>query len=417
MTVIPAVVTQHLDDAAASRAVRSLLVRAPHIRLQHLARSDERLAAHLDGLSLSGDFGVQLSQSALEVPGVGQIFVAAVLAIERRDQPVIERLVSLLDAVPASARALASAFGWVSASSLRGLAAPLLNAPSPTLRWLGIAACAQHRVDPGAPLTAAIDQTHPGLRARALQAAGELGRVDLLEACMQHLQDEHVACKTAAAWSAALLGDRGPAVAALRSLATEPGPAQMDALALSIFSADSSSARSLVKQLAAQKAPLRTMIKAAGWAGDPQVLPWLLKQMEDDQHARLAAEAFSFITGADLADLELERMPRPVAATGPNDNPEDPDVALDEDENLPWPDVPRLKAWWQQHADRFNGEGRFLAGAAVSPSHCIQVLRQQTQRSRRAAAFHLRLMTPASTLFNCAAPARRQRQLLSQMEG
>jgi len=56
----------------------------------------------------------------VEVPGVGQIFVSAVLAIEQRDMAQIERLLSLLDAVPDAARALPSAFGWVPPASLRG---------------------------------------------------------------------------------------------------------------------------------------------------------------------------------------------------------------------------------------------------------------------------------------------------------
>jgi hypothetical protein len=105
---IPTVVFQHLEDATALRSVRAVLVRAPHVKLLHLGRTDERLAAHLDGLSISGDYGAGLSQAALDVPGFGQLFVAAVLAIERRDLTQIERLMSLLDVVPDAARAVST---------------------------------------------------------------------------------------------------------------------------------------------------------------------------------------------------------------------------------------------------------------------------------------------------------------------
>lgn len=413
---IPVVVLQHLEDATVLRSVRGVLVRAPHVKLLHLGRTDERLAAHLDGLSISGDYGAGLSQAALEVPGVGQLFVSAVLAIERRDAAQIDRLLSLLSASPNAPRALSSAFGWVSPALLRGLTATLLASESPSARWLGIAACAQHRVDPGPALPAAIEHADVHLRTRALRAAGELGRVDLLPACLAHLQDEPSGIGLAAAWSAALLGDRGAAMSTLRAMALTPGPTQLEALALAIFTADADAARGLVKQLAASGASLRTLIKAAGWAGDAQVVPWLFKHMEDDTHARLAGEAFSFITGVDLAWLDLDRKPPEKVAAGPNDDPNDDNVALDEDESLPWPDLPKLSAWWNQNAVHFPAGTRLFAGAPPTTHHGIQVLKEHTQRRRMAAAIYMSLLKPGTVLFNCAAPARRQERLLAQME-
>ena len=410
------IVLQHQDDAAHLRSVRALLLRAPHVKLRDIERADERLSAHLDGLSISGDAGSELSRSALEVPGVGQIFVSAVLAIERRDMPQIERLLSLLDAVPDAARALPSAFGWVPPASLRGLTNQLLAAPSPAARWLGLAACALHRVDLGATLTAAIEQPHEGFTGRALRAAGELGRVDLLPIFLDRLQSNSPALAWEVARASLMLGDRGAAVHALREFASVPGPAQLDALALTLFTSDTESARALIKQLAAQGAPLRTLIKAAGWSGDSQVVPWLFKHMETDTHARLAGEAFSFITGIDLAWLHLERDSPEGVSGGPTDDPNDDNVALDEDENLPWPDLPKLSAWWKHNADCFPAGTRLFAGAPPSANHCLQVLKEHTQRRRVAAALYLNLLKPGTVLFNCAAPARRQERLLAQME-
>jgi uncharacterized protein (TIGR02270 family) len=170
-----------------------------------------------------------------------------------------------------------------------------------------------------------------------------------------------------------------------------------------------------VQHLAAGNAPPRTVIRAAGWSGDTQVVPWLFKQIEDDRLARVAGESFSFITGADLAWLDLERKPpqRPVA--GPSDDPLDDDVALDEDESLPWPDLARLQAWWQAHGREFPAGRRHFAGAAPGTPHCLQVLKENTQRQRAAAALLLSLSTPGTPVFNCAAPARRQQRLLAGM--
>lgn len=410
--IIPAIVSQHVEDAAHLRSVRSVLVRAPHVRLLQLGRADERLLAHLDGLSVAGDAGYRMAQEALETPGVGQIFVVAVLAIERRDSAQIERLLALLGALPDAPRALASAFGWVSAPALRGLTAPLLAAAAPAHRWVGIAACALHRVDPGAALAAAIEQPQPRLRALALRSAGLLGRLDLLSACLSHLADDDPACKLAAAWAAVLLGDRTDGARALMELALQPGATAREALQLTLLSANPGTARRVVRQLAAQGTELRTTIEASAWAGDVQAIPWLIKQMADDGHARVAGEAFSFLTGADLARLDLERKPPENFESGPNDDPLDDNVALDDDESLPWPDVARVQAWWQAHGAGMPQGVRCFAGADADAKHCTQVLANATQRQRRAAALLLCLQQPGAVLFNTAAPTHRQRRLL-----
>ncbi|MBC7957502.1 MAG: TIGR02270 family protein [Cytophagales bacterium] len=415
MSVVSHVLAQHLDDAVSLRSVRSVLLREPHVKLKDLARADERLLAHLDGLSIAGDDGAHLSRAALDVPGVGQLFVACVLAIERRDAAQIQHLLSLIDVVPDAPRALSSAFGWVAAPQLRGLTAPLLISPSPQLRWLGLVACVQHRVDAGAPLEQALHDPDLRLRTRALRAAGELGRVDLLESCLGQLDDEQPAVAVSAARSAVLLGDRGEAVYSLRKQALKPGPYRLEALAISLFTADADTARGLVRQLASEGTDTRTMIRAAGWSGDVQVMPWLFKQMESKAQARVAGEAFSFITGIDLAWNHLHRDAPESESPGPNDDPADPDVALDEDENLRWPELPKISTWWHKNQGQFTPGERYFLGALPSSGHCVQALRHNTQRQRMTAAIQLSLLNPGSTLFNCAAPAHRQERLLAHM--
>jgi uncharacterized protein (TIGR02270 family) len=414
---VPTVLLQHLADAAALRAQRGVAVAAPHVELRRLARLDERLYAHLDGLAVAGDAGWRLAQEALETPGVGQIFTLAVLAIERHDRAQLDRLLSLVGVVPDAERALASAVGWVSGSSLRGLTAPLLASPKPLERWIGIVACALHRVDPGPALAAAIHDGDARLAERALRAAGELGRVDLLDDGLARIGDDAAALRRAALASAVLLGDRRRALPALTELAVGRDPAAPDALLrLALLAAEPAAARDLVRQLIARGAPCRTAIRATGWAGDLRAVPWLIQQMDDKVTARVAGEAFSLLTGADLALLDLERKPpteAPTEAPGaPTDRPDDDRVALDEDESLPWPDSARVQAWWAQQAGRSPGAPRVFMGAEPGEAHCRQVLCTGGQRQRAAAALWLTLMKPGTPLFNTAAPAPRQQRLL-----
>jgi uncharacterized protein (TIGR02270 family) len=425
-----AILAQHVSDAASLRAQRSARVAAPHVELRRLARSDERLHAHLDGLTVAGDAGYRLAQEALETPGVGQLFTLAVLAIERRDHAQIDRLLALVDAVPDAARALVSAFGWVSPASLRGFTTTMLASKEALLRWLALAACAAHRVDAGTVLDRALESTNVRERAVALKSAGVLGRPERASACVAHLDDANARCGWYAAASALMLGNTTQAAEAIRRVALAPPPAKDAAspsspgltirdaaLRLHLLSSSPDAARQTVRQLAADATQRRRAVQAAGWAGDLQAVPWLMQQMDDPRHARVAGEAFTLLTGADLAALDLEG-PTPEAAgaadSGPTEDAEDDRVALDEDESLPWPDIARVHAWWQANASRLGTGGRrCFMGAPVSPEHLMQVLRTGAQRQRATAAVLQVLAEPGrQVLFNVAAPAPRQQRLL-----
>src|SRR5215468_3567364 len=118
---VPVVVQQHAEESAHLRHVRSVLVRAPHVRLRHLRRLDDRIAAHLDGLAVAGPYGTALCTAALERTGAGEVFALAVRLIDERDDAGLARLLALAGALPDARRGLLSAFGWVSAGQLQGI--------------------------------------------------------------------------------------------------------------------------------------------------------------------------------------------------------------------------------------------------------------------------------------------------------
>ena len=409
---------QHVEEAAHLRHVRSVLVRAPHVRLLHLGRLDERIAAHLDGVAVAGEYGTGLAQQALDRPGTGEVFVATVRAIEDRDADRLDKLLAIAEAVPASRAGLLSAFGWASAADLQGITKALLDAAQPWRRKVGLAACAMHGVDPGAVLAGALRDADAGLRARALRVAGQCGRSDLLDGCLAALTDEDERCAFEAAQSALLLGDRAASLAALAALAVDPGADGKPKLAalrsvLKVVSPER--AQSMLAVLAKDAARVRFVIHGIAIAGDPHYVPWLIAQMENLALARLAGEAFSFITGLDLAYLDLERKPPENVEFGPNDDPGDDNVAMDEDDSLPWPDPQNISAWWRANGDRFVPGTRYFIGEAPLPAHCLTVLKTGFQRQRTAAAEYLSLLRAGTPLFNTAAPTRRQQRLLARL--
>ena len=412
---IPAVIRQHAQEAAHLRQVRSVLVVAPRGRLHHLRRLDDRIAAHLDGLAVAGEFGSQLCDAALESPGTGEVFCVAVRALDDRKVDRLDKVLAIAAVLPDALAGLVSAFGWVSAPDLKGIVSGLLPSPDSFRQRIGITACALHRVDPGPALPVAIASPDVALRARALRCAGEVARVDLLPVLVSALKGGGPECRFRAAQSAVLLGNRGDALAVLRETALQPGPFRMEAFALALFSVDTASANELVKQVASQREDVRLLIRAVGFAGDAARIPWLIGMMADDKLARLAGESFSFITGADLAWLDLDRKPPENFESGPNDNPDDEDVSMDEDDGLPWPDPAKVQAWWAANSHRLQSGARLFMGAPPSWEHCQQVLKDGYQRQRIAAAHYLCLQRPGTPLFNCAAPAWRQKRLLAGM--
>ena len=407
---VAGVVDQHVEDAAALRATRSVLVRAPHVKLHHLARLDERPAAALDGTALAGTLGQRRCMQALDPVSPGPLFAAASIAIRAGDDAALDKLAAIAEAAPDAAGPLVSAFGWASPAWLRGTVKALLESPSAVRREVGLGACAAHGVDPGSALALALDVDGDAASAHALWAACRLGRRELLPACLRLMDDTRCVHRVQAARAALLMGERERAPALLQRLAQAAGPSQAAALRLFLHVAPPEQVHATLSTLAREGTSKRLLVAGVGIGGDPQFVPWLIEQMGDPALARLAGESFSRITGVDLSLLDLDRDA--AAADGPDDDPANDDVAIDEDDSLPWPDPDKLSHWWRTHGKRLAPGVRHFMGAPPSPAHCRAVLGSGFQRQRIAAAEQLCLQQPGSPLFNTAAPAWRQQREL-----
>lgn len=410
---IAIVVEQFVEDAAALFSTRARMLRWPHVRLPDLRRIDDRLSAHLDGIAVAGEFGWAHCEATLAAPEPGALFAATVVALQSGHADRLERLIAVAQAMPEAAAGLTAAFGWCEPKLLRGVVPSLLKSTDAFRRRLGITVSALQRVDPGLGAGRHLDDSVPSVRARALRTVGELGRHELTSTLIAAMRDSHEECRHWAAWSAVLLGDRKAALETLIQLARVKGPFQERAFSLAMRALPAMPAHELLRSIKSHDANVRWLIRGAGLAGDPMYVPWLIGQMADDKVARVCGEAFSFITGADLAALDLERRPPEHLETGPNDDPADDDVSMDEDEGLPWPDAARVQAWWNCQGARFLAGNRYFLGETPAPEHFLHVLRTGYQRQRMAAALHGCLFAPGTPLFEWRAAARRQeRELL-----
>lgn len=411
--IIPHIIDQHAEEAAFLWLLRSNAVSAPHYDLQDLTKLDDRVEAHLDGLRIAGDHGWEVSLENMQAKEPGEVFTAAVLALEGTDIERINQVYAAVGECPETVDGLVSALGWVDSKLLQGKVNGLLNSGEPFWRRVGIAACAAHRVDPGPYLEQAIADDDVQLRSRALRTAGELGRVGLLPAILEQLHQEDAAIRFWAAWAAVLLGNHGAARDALQAMVLQDAGHAEKALQVVLRVLKPDAANELLKQLALQAESGRLVVSGAGISCNPYYIPWLIEQMENPELARLSGEAFSLITGADIAYEDLETdLPEDFQA-GPTENPEDENVDLDPDEDLPCPDPVLTEQWRLQRKQRYIAGKRYLLGKPVSEIHCRAVLKTGTQRQRYAAALELALMRPEAVLFETRAVGKKQLRMLA----
>src|SRR5262249_2926822 len=115
-------------------------------------------------------------------------------------------------------RGLVAGLGWLPFARIKPHIGVALAAELPAMRRLGIAACAIHGHYPGITLLRAILETGPLVKARALQAAGELGQGDSVHAAEDFLDSEDEAVRFAAAWSVSLRRGTSRAIEILKAM-------------------------------------------------------------------------------------------------------------------------------------------------------------------------------------------------------
>jgi uncharacterized protein (TIGR02270 family) len=409
--IIETVINQHAEEVAFLWLLRNTAVHAPHYSLADLVYLDNRVEAHIDGLRIAGETGWEICKGALNHEEAGEIFAAAVLALESEDNDRIQTVIEMGRASVAQSRGLVSALGWLPYQHVKQYIKQLFTIVAPELHCIGIAACAVHRQDPGRYLTDTLSESDPWLRARALRAVGQLGRLDLRSLLQHHFATDDVLCRFSAAWSAALLGDM-QAISSLQTVAVLDAPYREEAAKMALRRMDLTAAHAWQQALAHNQDTARLAVIGAGTIGDPVSIPWLVEQMTIPPLARVAGEAFTMITGVDIAYEDLDGEWPDGFEAGPTEDPEDENVDMDPDEDLPWPEPEKIAKWWYAHRSALQSDTRYLLGKPMSPAWLQDVLRNGMQRQRAAAALELAMRQPGQPLFEVRAPGFRQQQLL-----
>jgi uncharacterized protein (TIGR02270 family) len=399
--VLEHVVEQHAEEAAFLWTLRDAATGAPHYKRHHLARLDERVEAHVDGLRVAGEAGWRIALEQLERRcEKGELFAAGVLALESGDMRRIEPLVARAEAEPEARRGFVGAIAWCRPALLASTVRAWHASAAGFEQYLALCTCSVHRVDVGSRLSVRIGDKHALVRGRALRLAGELGRDEELQACLSHLDDPDPEARFRAAWSAVLMGDRGAALQTLGKIAIARDTHHLAALEVAVRAMGLDRGTRFVQAASRDLALRRTTVMALGHLGNPAAVPWLVSQMQHPHLARVAGESFAAITGADLSFDDMERSGVPDGADSASDAPgaEDGGAVQVDDDGLPWPDPALVEAWWSCVARKYAAGERHLAGQRLGLAACERTWAEGYQRQRRAAAYELALLHSAASL-------------------
>src|SRR5262245_27214215 len=96
-SIIPEIVSLHVEEAASLSEMRRVLLDAPRARLKDIRRTfDDRISAHLDALAVAGEPSYSFCEAALEEPSAGAVFTAAVRALVDKRPDRLKNLFALI---------------------------------------------------------------------------------------------------------------------------------------------------------------------------------------------------------------------------------------------------------------------------------------------------------------------------------
>ena len=381
-------------DAAFLWLLRAIAVEQPHNNAGDILALEKRIDAQLNGLMSSIDTGWAICEEGLNLQEAGEVFTAMVIAMRSHDPKRIQKAVEVGLSSNECSEGLISAMGWLPENIVSPWTQRFLNGKDMSHKLLGLATCSIRRQDPGEVLSQILQRdeckAHEQLYARALRLVGELRRQDCMPALQAALTDERDSIRFWSNWSAVLLGQHA-CLQQLKNFVLDPESPYLNlALQLCFRVLSVEQGRVWISELAKEEKQTRAVIKATGILGDPHAVNWLIAKMAEPKLAKLAGEAFNFITGADLVKHELTTEQPTIHPMQENDEL-DEGVELDEDENLPYPDHKKVAMLWRSHGQRFIVGRRYFIGQEASTPWLKSVLNNGTQRQRHAASMELAL--------------------------
>lgn len=314
--IVADVVREHAALAAFFWAQRDTLAQDdPPPDPAVIAGIDKRLEANLDGLRIAGTAAWRfIIEQYEDYPEKGELFVAAVTAIEQGDERRIEQLVQLSRTF-SNARGLCGAFEWLPPKVSAPVVRAWIDAANPIKAEAAIAAFCAHGADPGDHLPRLLDHAAPRVRTAAARLAAVRGRGDCAGALRTLLHAPERSVSRAAAEALARLGHSdGDAVLKAQVLAMEEG--WQRALRVLIGVTPDAEVRRWLSTLINTPETKVIAIRAAGMLGDGLLTGWLVDHLKTPAFAEAAGKALVELQPEFAANDDLWSMDPDVLGAG-----------------------------------------------------------------------------------------------------
>jgi uncharacterized protein (TIGR02270 family) len=334
--------------------------------LAEVARGpEERLLAQLDALVIGGSrVADELCVPALESPELVRVAAAAWVLLHSDDGDRLdETWDALSSAEPERRDALARAFALSAREDLPARVASRFDTLALPQKacLIDVLRISDPRALANLPLSRLAAEPDPELLGAVLRAARripvDLGRSALERGLVSALSETRAAAiELGTSLHPELVLPR------CRSVIAEGAPERRLALAALAIGGDTQDVQRLLEWAATDLG--QDAVWALGFSGRVDVVDALLAWLD---HARLgasAAEALATVTG-----LELDGDLLDPSTSEPDELPDDaPIPELEPGDDLPRPNAPLLRSWWQQNRARFELGVRYFRGQPWAPT-------------------------------------------------
>lgn len=389
---------QLVDDTAFFWVIRCQALNEPHYLVSDLRDHERRMQASINALLTAPDVAWECCCEAMQFEEGGEAFVASILAFSSGAVDKVKQVAEYAVLNDETHKGVCSALAWLNNEYSVAWLKKFLLSSNADHRFLGVRTCSALRCKPLTTLDQIFSdihfQVHAPLLARCLRIVGEMKLVNYVSRIAVFHSDDRPPVQFWAVWSSVMLGNVDHVDALLPFVRNESEESRA-ALQLYCRAAGLKKGRDLITGLA-KDGETRLAIEASAALGDPEVVPWLLRQMHERKFARAAAEAFCQITGIDLAKDELAIERADAEANGEDDS-------FDDDQYLVWPDAERLASKWKQMQPHFDTGNRYFLGEKVHAANFDTTIQLGSARVRRAAALESALRTNQEILVNVEA--------------
>jgi len=372
--IIPAVLTQHLEEAAFYWLRRQDGVWSPSFDCEDLQRMDRLVDAHLEGVRVAGHAAIAPAMSNLnQWKTADEAFVATYILLYCPDEESLSELELLIQAEPELISGAAAALLWAESSVVADCVNRWWKSGYPHLRRAAIPAAMRH---PGANIEllvqSAIQDKDETVQARGLRAIGEWRLESCIALLNYGLGSASALCRFEAAGALHILGQSSSALPIRDALKTTQGASLKRALMLWSSAASDEAFVAWMESIMMDSERYRDLIWAIAFRGDPAHFLYLENFLKAEVETALAAYALCHITGLDLDEKDL------CLITDHNETEEEEshyfqttDNKAPEDLDLLEPDCPKLLSWMEGHANGFIAGERYLNGHHLSqlPDH------------------------------------------------